>query len=151
MKKVCESTDFMFPMLADVYYPIVDQGAYGNVKKQWILDRQFACNFVIQGTASTNEEIKPNVNITKENMLIGRTKTDIRISSNKEMQSSTNIVITNIKTTQDEPIYIETSGPRSGHSTIYEIASIEPIVGFLNTIEYYRVILRRSENQATDI
>ncbi len=141
----------MFPMLADVYYPIVDQGAYGNVKKQWILDRQFACNFVIQGTASTNEEIKPNVNITKENMLIGRTKTDIRISSNKEMQSSTNIVITNIKTTQDEPIYIETSGPRSGHSTIYEIASIEPIVGFLNTIEYYRVILRRSENQATDI
>jgi hypothetical protein len=151
MNKVCESTDFMFPMLADVYYPIVDQGAYGNVKKQWILDRQFACNFTVQGTASANEEVKPNVNITKENMLIGRTKTDIRISSNKEMQSVTNIVITNIKTTQDQPVYIETSGSRSGHSTIYEIASIEPILGFLNTIEYYRVILRRSENQATDI
>jgi len=151
MNRVCESTDFMFPMLADVYYPIVDQGAYGNVQKQWILDRQFACNFTVQGTASANEEVKPNVNITKENMLIGRTKTDIRISSNKEMQSITNIVITNIKTTQDQPVYIETSGPRSGHSTIYEIASIEPILGFLNTIEYYRVILRRSENQATDI
>jgi len=151
MNRVCESTDFMFPMLADVYYPIVDQGAYGNVQKQWILDIQFACNFTVQGTASANEEVKPNVNITKENMLIGRTKTDIRISSNKEMQSITNIVITNIKTTQDQPVYIETSGPRSGHSTIYEIASIEPILGFLNTIEYYRVILRRSENQATDI
>ena len=151
MNKVCESTDFMFPMLADVYYPIVDQGAYGNVKKQWILDRQFACNFTVKGSASANEEVKPNVNITKENILIGRTKTDIRISSNKEMQSVTNIVITNIKTTQDQPIYVETSGPRSGHSTIYEIASIEPILGFLNTIEYYRVILKRSENQATDI
>jgi len=151
MNKVCESTDFMFPMLADVYYPIVDQGAYGNVKKQWILDRQFACNFTVQGTASANEEVKPNVNITKENILIGRTKTDIRISSNKEMQSVTNILITNIKTTQDQPIYIETSGSRSGHSTIYEIASIEPILGFLGTIEYYRIILRRSENQATDI
>ncbi len=151
MNKVCESTDFMFPMLADVYYPIVDQGAYGNVKKQWILDRQFACNFTVQGTASANEEVKPNVNITKENILIGRTKTDIRISSNKEMQSVTNILITNIKTTQDQPIYIETSGSRSGHSTIYEIASIEPILGFLGKIEYYRIILRRSENQATDI
>jgi hypothetical protein len=151
MNQVCESTDFMFPMLADVYYPIVDQGAYGNVKKQWILDRQFACNFTVKGTASSNEEVKPNVNITKENILIGRTKTDIRISSNKEMQSVTNIVITNIKTTQDQPVYIETSGSRSGHSTIYEIASIEPILGFLNTIEYYRVILKRSENQATDI
>jgi hypothetical protein len=138
-------------MLADVYYPIVDQGAYGNVKKQWILDRQFACNFAVRGTASSNEEVKPNVNITKENILIGRTKTDIRISSNKEMQSVTNIIITNIKTKQDQTVYIETSGPRSGHSTVYEIASIEPIIGFLNNIEYYKVILRRSENQATDI
>jgi len=151
MNQVCESTDFMFPMLADVYYPIVDQGAYGNVKKQWILDRQFACNFAVRGTASSNEEVKPNVNITKENILIGRTKTDIRISSNKEMQSVTNIIITNIKTKQDQTVYIETSGPRSGHSTVYEIASIEPIIGFLNNIEYYKVILRRSENQATDI
>jgi hypothetical protein len=148
---VCESTDFLFPMLADVYYPIVDQGAYGNVKKQWILDRQFACNFTVKGTASSNEEVKPNVNITKENILIGRTKTDIRISTNKEMQSVTNIIVTNIKTNQDETIYIETSGPRSGYSTVYEIASIEPIIGFLNKIEYYKVVLRRSENQATDI
>jgi hypothetical protein len=151
MSKVCENTDFMFPMLADVYYPIVDQGAYGNVKKQWILDRQFACNFVIKGTASSDEEVKPNVNITKESILIGRSKTDIRVSSQKQMNSLTNIVVTNIKTHDEPTIYLETSGPRSGHSTIYEIASIEPIIGFLNKIEYYKVILRRSENQATDI
>lgn len=151
MNDVCENTDFMFPMLADVYYPIVDQGAYGNVKKQWILDRQFACSFTVKGTASSDEEVKPNVNITKENILIGRTKTDIRISSQKQMNSLTNIVITNIKTHDAPTIYLETSGPRSGHSTIYEIASIEPIIGFLNTIEYYKVILRRSENQATDL
>jgi hypothetical protein len=151
MSKVCENTDFMFPMLADVYYPIVDQGAYGNVKKQWILDRQFACNFAIKGTASSDEEVKPNVNITKESILIGRSKTDIRVSSQKQMNSLTNIVVTNIKTHDEPTIYLETSGPRSGHSTIYEIASIEPIIGFLNKIEYYKVILRRSENQATDI
>jgi hypothetical protein len=151
MNKVCESTDFMFPMLADVYYPIVDQGAYGNVKKQWILDRQFACNFTVKGTASSDEEVKPNVNITKESILIGRTKTDIRVSSHKQMNSLTNIVVTNIKTHDESTIYLETSGPRSGHSTIYEIASIEPIIGFLNKIEYYKVILRRSENQATNI
>lgn len=151
MANVCEATDFMFPMLADVYYPIVEQGAYGNVKKQWILDRQFACSFTVKGTASSDEEVKPNINITKENILIGRTKTDIRVSNNNEMQSLTNILVTNIKTKQEQPIYIETSGARSGHATLYEIASIEPIVGFLNNIEYYKVILRRSENQATDI
>lgn len=151
MNGVCESTDFTFPMLADVYYPIVDQGAYGNVTKQWVLDRTFACNFTVRGTASSNEEIKPNVNITKESILIGRSKTDIRISTKMEKNSLTNIIVTNIKTKNEQPIYIETSGPRSGHGTIYEIASIEPIIGFLNEIEYYKIILRRSENQATDL
>ena len=53
------------------YYPIVDQGAYGNVKKQWILDRSIACNFAPTGQSAT-EDVKPNVNITKENILLGR-------------------------------------------------------------------------------
>ena len=84
----CEATDFTFPMLADIYYPIVDQGAYGNVKKQWILDRTIACNFAPTGQ-SASEDVKPNVNITKENILLGRTKTDIRVSESKNNNSIT--------------------------------------------------------------
>ena len=117
----CEPTDFMYPMLADIYYPIVDQGAYGNVKKQWILDRSIACNFAPTGQAAS-EEVKPNVNITKENILLGRTKTDIRVSGANNRNSITNVVITN-----------------------------EAIVGPFGNIEYYKVVLRRSENQASDL
>lgn len=146
----CEPTDFMYPMLADIYYPIVDQGAYGNVKKQWILDRSIACNFAPTGKGAS-EEVKPNVNITKENILLGRTKTDIRISELNDRNAITNVVITNIRTNQQEDIYLETSGPRNGKSTIYEIASSEAIVGPFGNIEYYKVVLRRSENQASDI
>lgn len=146
----CESTDFLYPMLADVFYPIVDQGAYGNVKKQWILDRSIACNFAPTGNASS-EEVKPNVNITKESILLGRTKTDIRISGSNNRNSITNIVITNIRTPQQEDIYSETSGPRDGRSTIYEVASNEAIVGPFGNVEYYKVVLRRSENQASDL
>jgi hypothetical protein len=138
-------------MLADVYYPIVDQGAYGNVQKSWVLDRTFSCNFTVKGSASVGEEIKPNVNITRESILIGRSKTDLRISTQKDRQSLTNIVVTNIRTLDTPSIYIETSGPRSGLATIYEIASQEPIVGFNNSIEYYKITLRRSENQSTNI
>lgn len=151
MSAVCESTDFIFPMLADVYYPIVDQGAYGNVQKSWVLDRTFSCNFTVKGSASAGEEIKPNVNITRESILIGRSKTDLRISTQKDRQSLTNIVVTNIRTLDTPSIYIETSGPRSGLATIYEIASQEPIMGFNNSIEYYKITLRRSENQSTNI
>jgi hypothetical protein len=146
----CETTDFIYPMLADIYYPIVDQGAYGNVKKQWVLDRSIACNFAPTGQAS-GEEVKPNVNITKENILLGRTKTDLRVSSANNRNSITNVVVTNIRTPQQEDVYLETSGPRNGRSTIYEIASTEAIVGPFGSVEYYKVVLRRSENQASDL
>ena len=47
---LCEETDFMYPMKADVYYPIVEQGAYGNVKKTWIFNKTVVCNFSKDGT-----------------------------------------------------------------------------------------------------
>jgi hypothetical protein len=146
----CETTDFIYPMLADIYYPIVEQGAYGNIKKQWILDRSIACNFAPTGQAAS-EEVKPNVNITKENILLGRTKTDLRVSSANARNSITNVIVTNIRTAQQDGIYIETSGPRDGRSTLYEIATSEAIVGPFGNVEYYKVVLRRSENQASDL
>jgi hypothetical protein len=146
----CEATDFMYPMLADIYYPIVDQGAYGNLKKQWVLDRSIACNFSPTGQAAS-EEVRPNVNISKENILLGRTKTDLRIASNNSRNSITNVVVTNMRTKYEKDIYMETSGSRDGKSTLYEIASSEPVVGPFGNVEYYKVVLRRSENQASDL
>ena len=146
----CETTDFMYPMLADIYYPIVDQGAYGNLKKQWVLDRSIVCSFSSTGEAAS-EEVRPNVNISKENVLLGRTKTDLRIASNNARNSITNVVVTNSRTQEQQNIYMETSGSRDGKSTLYEIASSEPIVGPFGNVEYYKVVLRRSENQASDL
>jgi hypothetical protein len=147
---LCESTDFIYPLLADVYYPVVEQGVYGNLKKQWILDRSVACNFGPVGIVG-KEEVKPNVNITKENILIGRVRSDLRFGKGNSRNAVTNVLITNIRTTQEDSIYIETSGPRDGKSTIYEIATTEAIVGPFGTVEYHKVVLRRSENQASDL
>jgi hypothetical protein len=146
----CESTDFVFPLLADIYYPIVEQSAYGNVKKEWILDKTIAANFNAAGSAG-KEEIKPNVNITKDSVLIGRVRTDIRMSSVGSKNSTTNIVITNIKDKFGNSIYNELSGPRAGKATIFEIATIEPFVGPFGSVEYYSLVIRRSENQAVDV
>ena len=46
---------------------------------------------------------------------------------------------------------METSGPRSGKSTIFEVATQEPYVGPFGGIEYYNLVIRRSENQAVDV
>jgi len=146
----CEDTDFMYPMMADVYYPIVEQGAYGNLKKQWVFDRKIICNFGAIGTKIL-EEVKPNMTLTQESLLLGRTKNDLRVSSNKSHQSINNIIVTNIRTKEQDNIYLETSGPRVGKSTLYEIATHQPIVGAFGSSEYYKVLLRRSENQADDL
>jgi hypothetical protein len=147
---ICEATDYIFPMQADIFYPIVEQGAYGNIKKQWVHDRTIACSFTFTGSAF-REEITPNVNITQEKLLLGRVKTDIRISSEDNPNSVTNVIITNIKDSNCNPIYIETAGPRAGKSTIFEIATLEPFMGPFGNVEYYRLTIRRSENQAVDI
>lgn len=145
-----DKTDFAFPMEADIFYPIVEQGALGNVKKTWILDKTVAISVNPAGSAF-KEEVIPNVNITKETILIGRIKSDIRVSSRESNNAITNIIVTNIKDKNCNAIYVETSGIRNGKSTIFEIATQEPFVGPFGNIEYYKIILRRSENQAADV
>ena len=147
---VCETTDFAFPMQADIYHPIVEQGIYGEVKKTWILDRTIACSFAAAGGAF-KEEMTPNVNITQEKLLIGRSKTDIRVSSLEAKNSIMNVIVTNIRDQNCNEIYLETSGPRAGKSTIFEIATQDPFVGPFGSVEYYKLIIRRSENQAVDV
>ena len=144
------NTDFMFPLEADIFYPIVAQGGFGQIQKTWSRDRTIGCNFNSAGSAS-KEDVKPNVNITNELILIGRVRGDLRVSSLDSNNAITNIIVTNIKDKNCNPVYVETSGPRAGKSTIFEIASNEPIVGPFGSVDYYKLIVRRSENQAADV
>ena len=146
----CDANDFMFPMQAEVFYPAVEQSAYGNVIKTWRLDRKFACSFNTAGTAF-KEEVNPRVDITQDSLLIGRARQDIRISSLLQPNALTNIVVSNIVNSAGEEIYIETAGPRQGKSTIFEIATIQPFSGPFGSVEYYKIVLRRSENQGTTV
>ncbi len=123
MKDICETPDFLYPLKADIFYPIVEQGAYGNIQKQWVLDRTITCNFEPAGTASA-EEVKPNVKINMDVVLLGRTKKDVRIMLSESKQSITNVIITNIRTHSNVPVYLETSGPRSGKSTICSLLNL---------------------------
>ena len=147
---ICETQDFMYPMLADVYYPIVEQGAYGEVKRNWVLDRTAACQFSTAGTAN-KEDIKPEAKLLLDSTLIGRMKSDIRFSSEEQRNAITNVLITNIKDRNGNVVYLETSGIRAGQPTIFEIATFDPILGPFGNVEYYRLVIKRSENQGSDL
>jgi hypothetical protein len=137
-------------MLADIYYPIVEQGAYGNVKKNWVLDKTIACQFNTAGTAN-KEELRPEVKLLQDTALVGRVKSDIRFSSEEQKNALTNIILTNIRDKNGNVIHLETSGSRAGQPTVFEIATFDPFVGPFGSVEFYRIILRRSENQGTDL
>ncbi len=143
---ICETTDFIYPTLADVYHPIVSQGAYGDIKRSWVLDKTIACAFNPAGVAY-GEDIKPNVNITQKNHLFGRAKTDLRFGDDNNKYSILNVIITNIRTSSGTSIYNETAGARSGKPTIFEITTQDPILGAFGEVEYYKLVICRSENQ----
>lgn len=147
---ICESTDFIFPLQADIYYPIVEQDAFGDVKKQWVIDKTIACYFGAAGSAG-KEEVVPNANISIQKTLVGRTRSNILISNRDNPNAIVNVIITNIKDANCNEIYVETSGPRKGRSTIFEIASHDPVIGPFGNVEFYNVTIRRSENQGVDV
>jgi hypothetical protein len=80
--------------------------------------------------------------------LVARSKSDLRTSSDDTNNAVSNILVTNIRTASDTLIYKETAGPRNGRGTIYEIGTIEPFVNAFGNIEYYKMLWRRTENQA---
>ena len=144
------STNFMYPMKADIYYSQSEQGPYGNVVKEWHLDKSVVCNFTPAG-AAFKEELVANVDLKQDSLLFGRTRSDIRFSTLNDSKAMTDILVTNIRDADDNEIYLETAGPRGGKSTLFEIATLQPFVGPFGKVEFYKVILRRSENQGTTV
>jgi hypothetical protein len=142
-----DTTDFVYPMLADVYYPIITQGPFGEIKKEWVFDRTISCNATSVGGAGS-EQIKPDMFLQYEDKLVVRSRGDLRIKSNQSQEATTNILITNIRLSHGQLIYKETAGPRAGKGTIYEIGTLDPFTGPFNNIEYYKMLWRRTESQA---
>ena len=147
---ICETTDFTYPLLADIYYPIVETGAYGNLKKQWVLDKTIACFFNVAGS-KFKQDVGTEANINIDNSIMGRVRNNPTQSSTDSLYSITNIIVTNIRGNDGKLIYEESAGPRSGNATLFEIATLNPITGPFGKVEYYKVVLRRSENQAVDL
>lgn len=142
----CETIDFLYPMKADLYYPIISQNKYGQATKEWVFDRTIVCNATTVGGAG-EEDLKPEIILQYQNKLIARVKSDPRVSSNSQQNAISNILFVNVRDASDYLIYRETSGPRSGRGTIYEVATVEPFLGPFQNIEYYKVVLRRAESQ----
>lgn len=142
----CDQTDAFYPMKADIYYPIISQNKYGQPIKEWVFDRTVPLNATPVGGAG-EEDLKPEMILQYQNKLVGRVRLDPRVSSNEDLNAISNILFVNIRGANNVLLYKETAGPRIGRGTIYEVATVDPFVGPFQNIEYYKIVLRRSETQ----
>jgi hypothetical protein len=133
-------------MMADIYYPVITQTDYGQATKKWVLDRTIILNATPVGGAG-QEDIKPEIFLQYENKLVGRVKEDPRMSTSNGSNAITNILIANIRNAQEDLIYKETAGVRAGRGTIYELGTVEPMTGPFGSVDYFKMLLRRAENQ----
>ena len=80
-------------------------------------------------------------------MLNGMVKEDLRIGDNQSPYSLTNILVTNIRNGSGEVIYYESAGERSGLPTLYEVSGLLPHNDPWGKVDYYKLVLKRSELQ----
>ena len=139
--------NLFFSMNLDIYYSVENQDKFGKDIKTWTVDRTVLGYAEIMGSVS-KDGLKSGQFFEYEGKLIGRTKEDPRTSLEGINYPITSIIITNIcGATSGQEFYTESSGDRSGLSTIFEIMAIEPYVNPWNEIEYYKILFNRSDKQ----
>lgn len=139
--------DNLFSMDMDIYYSTESQDTFGREVKEWTLNKTSRGYAEILG-AVDKDGIKNSSFFEYEGKLIGRTKEDPRISVEGINYPITSILITDIRDAKTgTQFYTESSGDRSGESTIFEIMAVEPYVNPWNEIEYYKILFNRSDRQ----
>ena len=147
----CLDDNFLYPMTAEVYYSAVEQGQYGNIKKQWSKFKDIKCYFASGNLKNKEEQQVQNVAIVFDTVLTGRVPTDIRFDDMNSGIPLTNLIITNKRVESINILYRETGGVRAGKSSLFEIATLSPYSGLFGKTEYYKIVIKRSDSQAIDL
>lgn len=135
-----------FPLKADIYYASSQQNDFGDVEKVWVFDQTINVSLSMS-TNYKDQNIQPAQMMFVQDMLNGKCKVDPRIAVDGSMFSMTDVIVTNIRGTDGQVAYIETAGVRTGMPTLYELTGVLPHNGPFGTVDYYKVVISRSDAQ----
>lgn len=143
--------DPFLTMLCDVYYATETQDKFGALVKTWTFDRS------VKSELYMLDKISDRNNFTFDdpefyrinNMLRGRAQEDIRKDKTGIYHPLSHILVTNARTTgcAGASIYVSTNGDTVGKPIIYAVSTCNPFAGIFGTVEYYKVTLKRADNQ----
>ena len=135
-----------YPLRADVYYSTTTQNKFGELVREWYLDKIISCR-VASSTNYKDQNVFPEQRMHVSDQINVQTPEDVRVDSLGEVHSLTDILISAIRIPCGQQLYIETVGERKGMPSLYEVAAFSPHVDPFNTLDYIKLVLNRSDEQ----
>lgn len=132
-----------YPLAADIYYATESQDEFGAIDKAWVFNQTVRVDMSMS-TNYKDQQMQADMMVWVQDMISGRTPTDIRIDSSGGLHSLTDILVTNVRNDSDEVIYFETAGARTGEPTLFEVAGLLPHNGPWGRNDYYKLVIKRS-------
>lgn len=144
MLPVGTMSSMMYPMIADIYYPTVEQNAIGEMERTWRFDRQIRCSAIKERPSSRMANaMQAQRFIEYDFSLDFRTDEDILISSDDEVYAVSDVVLTNIRDSAGTLVWFE----KTNYPTSFEVRNIEPMFDPFHNLFGYRIYLKRSDAQ----
>lgn len=143
-------TDLFFPMKCDVYYATEDQDKYGKMVKKWSLGNTLDCTLYTPNEKKMGDfDFEDQKFFKLDEFVVGRTKFDPRKTDTESYYPMSHILITNIKSNDcnDQLLFFESTETYEQKATVFEIRSCRPYIGPFSTIEYFKLVLQRSDTQ----
>lgn len=141
--------DTFMPLSGEVYYSVESQNELGGVEKVWTIDHSIQMSLSMS-TNYKDQQVQPDQMMWFQDSLNGRSIKDPRVDSGSSYHATTNVLITNIRDSKGNEVYIEPAGQRVGLSTIYELAGCMPHNGPFGVSDYFKIVLKRSDDQELD-
>lgn len=144
-------SSMFFQMKCDVYYAQESQNNYGKIEKHWEFGQSIDCSLYTPDdeTNYKNFDFDDKKFFRLEGVIVGRSKTDPRKSSDGKYYPLSHMLITNIRSAgcENELFFIETDEDFVVSPTVFDVSSCQPYIGAFANIEYYKLALERSDTQ----
>ena len=137
------------PLKADIYYSTPTQNTFGQVEKTWAFNQTIRCAMSMSSNYK-DQQIQPDQFFWVQDILGGRTLVDPRVDSLGANHAMTDVLVTNIRNDKEVEIYVETAGLRDGLSTVFEVGGVLPHNGPFGEVDYYKMVIKRSDLQELD-
>ena len=149
---ILDCSNFLYSMELDIAYCTTQQSNLGKMEKSWKYDQTLVGYVNVMGTVNLQNEVADREFVYKKR-LNGRTLVDPRKDSHGKYHSISDILILDVRDTgTGESLHLNDFGPDGeGLPIIFDVMSVDPFVNPWNEIEYYKILLNRSDNQHLDL